>query len=313
MDGFRYDLLNATLVPNIWKLATEGVYFKDGCRPQYLTYTAPNHVSLATGLLVESHGIVGNFFHDLATNTTPWMEYKNLSQWMDDFDEIVELFTRQKDPYNFIAWYIAEPDHFLHYNGFKNGKLNEKMQELDLLVKYINDKLENNPELSKQLNIILASDHGHAEMTLQIGGPSNVLCLIEVINIKGIVFGDRMIYVKNADRKHQIYRNLKKAIEDGHYGIKIYLKEDIPVEYGYSKNDKIGDIVLETEPGYNVRTDCSHDVVGTANNLDLYPLMCYILGVIPAPSNGTLQHMMEVLKVPITPIHSLPTKEIEVV
>lgn len=60
--------------------------------------------------------------------------------------------------------YISEPDHFLHLNGFKNGKLDKKMQELDLLVKYINDKLENNPNLSKQLNIILTSDHGHAEV-----------------------------------------------------------------------------------------------------------------------------------------------------
>lgn len=25
MDGFRYDLLNATLAPNIWKFATEGL------------------------------------------------------------------------------------------------------------------------------------------------------------------------------------------------------------------------------------------------------------------------------------------------
>lgn len=32
------------------------------------------------------------------------MEYKNLSQWMNDFDEVIELFTRKKDPYNFVAW-----------------------------------------------------------------------------------------------------------------------------------------------------------------------------------------------------------------
>ncbi|VDP20575.1 unnamed protein product [Onchocerca flexuosa] len=70
MDGFRYDLLNAATVPNIWNFATKGVYFKNGCRPQYLTFTAPNHASIATGLLVESHGIVANYFYDPATNTT---------------------------------------------------------------------------------------------------------------------------------------------------------------------------------------------------------------------------------------------------
>lgn len=54
-------------------------------------------------------------------------------------------------------------------------------------------------------------------------------------------------------------------------------------------------------------------VVGTANNLDLYPLMCYVLGVVPAPNNGTLRNMLEVLKVPIAPTHSLLTRKIEVV
>lgn len=63
------------------------------------------------------------------------------------------------------SWrYISEPDHFLHFNGFKNGKLNEKMKDLDLLVKYISDKLTDNSDLSKRLNIILTADHGHAEV-----------------------------------------------------------------------------------------------------------------------------------------------------
>lgn len=34
-----------------------------------------------------------------------------------------------------------------------------------------------------------------------------------------------MIYVKNADRKRQIYTTLKKAIKDGNYGIKIYYRQ----------------------------------------------------------------------------------------
>lgn len=36
--------------------------------------------------------------------------------------------------------------------------------------------------------------------------------------------------------------------------------QDVPEEYGYSKNDKIGDILIEPEPGYNVRVKCSHNV-----------------------------------------------------
>lgn len=395
MDGFRYDLLNASVVPNIWKFASEGVYFKRGCRPQYLSYTAPNHASIATGLLVESHGIVGNFFYDLATNTTfdlfntskkegivnasleshfyngepiwltnerlgsgrrsasinwptgsaywppaphrptlyrPWLEYKNLTQWIADFDEIIQLFTHEKEPFNFIAWYMSEPDHVLHLNGFKNGQLAKVLWQLDLLFKYISEKLKNYSDLEKRLNIILTADHGHAE----IEGTSNVLCLLEVISGVDILFGDRMIYVKDINRREQVYAALKKAIDSGHYRIKLYRREDVPPAYGYSRNSNIGDILIEPEPGYNVRVNCSHhddatmepfhssshgmnpnhwtmrsilvmkgpafkqkykvDVV--ANNIDLYPLMCHILGLLPAPNNGSLLHMFEVLKMP---------------
>ncbi|KAF8371096.1 hypothetical protein PRIPAC_77525 [Pristionchus pacificus] len=45
-DGFRYDLLNATT---------------------YVTYTAPNHLSIITGLREDGHGIVSNYFYDPET------------------------------------------------------------------------------------------------------------------------------------------------------------------------------------------------------------------------------------------------------
>ncbi|EFO13528.2 hypothetical protein LOAG_14998, partial [Loa loa] len=124
---------------------------------------------------------------------------------------------------------------------------------------------------------------------------------------------------------------------------------DLPKEYGYSNNDKIGDILLEPEPGYNVHVKCSHNdkevsqpfhfsshgmnpnhwtmksilimkgpmfkqnyrIDATANNLDLYPLMCYILGVIPAPNNGTLERILDVLNMPLLSIHTSSTRKIE--
>ncbi len=63
-DGFRFDLLNASTTPHMWRFVQEGVFFANGLRSQYITYTAPNHASIATGLYEESHGIVGNEFYD---------------------------------------------------------------------------------------------------------------------------------------------------------------------------------------------------------------------------------------------------------
>ncbi|CAJ0602606.1 unnamed protein product [Cylicocyclus nassatus] len=63
-DGFRYDQLDAKLVPNITKWASLGAQFTNGVASQYPSFTAVNHMAIATGLFTESHGIVSNVFFD---------------------------------------------------------------------------------------------------------------------------------------------------------------------------------------------------------------------------------------------------------
>ncbi|KAK6017450.1 type I phosphodiesterase / nucleotide pyrophosphatase, partial [Ostertagia ostertagi] len=204
-DGFRYDLLNATWTPNIYKWANRSSWFVNGVRSQYVTYTAPNHMSIVTGMHEQDHGIVSNYFYEPengkffdyfnltqkegvvnksldtswykgdpiwlanerfeasrrsvsfywpsgeASYSKPphkpslyreWRGYRNLSAWMTDVDDIVKLFTDEKDPINFLAWYIAEPDHTLHKNGFYNGELRKIIHQLDELFGYLVARLQ---------------------------------------------------------------------------------------------------------------------------------------------------------------------------
>lgn len=62
IDGFRYDYLYRGLTPTLARLARSGMH--GPMKPQFPTYTFPNHYSLVTGLYPESHGIVGNAFYD---------------------------------------------------------------------------------------------------------------------------------------------------------------------------------------------------------------------------------------------------------
>jgi predicted AlkP superfamily pyrophosphatase or phosphodiesterase len=68
IDGFRYDYFGAYDHPNLERLASEGVRLP--LSPAYPSLTFPNHWSLATGLNVESHGIVSNTFYDPLFNET---------------------------------------------------------------------------------------------------------------------------------------------------------------------------------------------------------------------------------------------------
>ncbi len=65
LDGFRADFLQRGITPRLNALIREGVsplYMLPSCP----SVTFPNHYTLATGLYLESHGVVGNTFWDPA-------------------------------------------------------------------------------------------------------------------------------------------------------------------------------------------------------------------------------------------------------
>lgn len=76
LDGMRPDSINQQLTPNIFKLASNNLWAKDGIVPQFPSFTLPNFYSIATGLHVESHGIVGNTFYDPALHALyDWFDF----------------------------------------------------------------------------------------------------------------------------------------------------------------------------------------------------------------------------------------------
>ncbi len=63
MDGFRYDYVEKYKLPNLKRIATEGVS-AEAMIPVFPSKTFPNHYSIVTGLYPEKHGIVSNSFYD---------------------------------------------------------------------------------------------------------------------------------------------------------------------------------------------------------------------------------------------------------
>ncbi|XP_074594897.1 bis(5'-adenosyl)-triphosphatase enpp4-like [Brevipalpus obovatus] len=62
LDGFRPDYLNAKNTPHLWKLKNAGCFGK--MIPVFPSETFPNHLSIATGLYPETHGIISNSMYD---------------------------------------------------------------------------------------------------------------------------------------------------------------------------------------------------------------------------------------------------------
>lgn len=395
-DGFKFELLNETMVPHIYKWANRGTWFVNGVQSQHVTYTNPNHMSIVTGLFEESHGIVSNLFYDTKENllfdyfnytkrvskestleehwylgeplwltnerggsqrrsasydwplsdanypspphkptfVRSWSQKGNLTTWMDDVDQIVEQFTKEKDPINFVSWYIAEPDSVLHSNGFYNGAFQRKITELDKLFDYFLAKIED-LDLDSYLNIILTADHGHAE----IKSFKSILCLRDYVLGDGFEMGDHMVYPKDEAHGREVFANLTRAVTDG-YDVEILWKKDIPEMWHYSNSSRVGQIVINPKIGSSTSFSCNKTIMealfgpnGTKvfnssthgmdprqkdmrallvmngpafvnekkifeipQNIDLYPLVCHILGVTAAPNNGSLNIVGQSLK-----------------
>jgi len=62
-DGWRWDYMARTQVPNLQELALRGVR-AEALTPVFPTSTFPNHYSIVTGLYPENHGIVSNVISD---------------------------------------------------------------------------------------------------------------------------------------------------------------------------------------------------------------------------------------------------------
>ena len=62
-DGFRADYLDWYETPNMDTFFKKGVRAK-GMIPVFVSKTFPNHYSIATGMYIENHGLIGNHFYD---------------------------------------------------------------------------------------------------------------------------------------------------------------------------------------------------------------------------------------------------------
>ncbi|CAM4899115.1 unnamed protein product [Rotaria socialis] len=83
LDGFRHEYLNQYEFPILNQFRNEGVQATQGMKPTFTTMTFPNHISIATGMYQEDHGIVHNSFFDRLLNRTIGMGNRDDGQWSD--------------------------------------------------------------------------------------------------------------------------------------------------------------------------------------------------------------------------------------
>lgn len=247
--------------------------------------------------------------HDLAYET----RVRGVLDW---------LALPEKDRPRFITLYFDETDSKAHKFGTNSDGLNQGIKRVDDMIAMLDSGIVS-LDLSNRVNLIVLSDHGMTDMS-----PNRVININKIIppflKDKSITTLSTMVFINTEQNDLE---NVYKYIKSKELGFIAYLKNEIPDRYRYKNHPFIGDIVLIADNGwiFNKNGAWSDSYVAThgyddkfmdmhgiffakgpnfkknyhssmLNNLDIYPLLCYIFNIHPAGNiDGDLMNIIHLL------------------
>lgn len=255
--------------------------------------------------------------------------YANETAWRENIDKVMGSWFRDQE-LDFVAMYFGEPDSTGHKFGPDSPERRAMVRQVDRTVGYLRNSATRHG-IADQLNIIITADHGMT--TVQRGGSVDEIVLSKIPNFSFsdlafhlVDYGPSGMLLPKPGRLDKVYNALKGA----HPHLHVYKKEDMPERLHFSKNDRILPIVLFSDPGYLINgylpvqfnkgehgfdnqvldmkpffravgPDFKSNLeVAPFETVNIYPLMCHILGIRPEINDGHLDYTRDMLK-PTTP------------
>ncbi|KAF7227510.1 autotaxin isoform X2 [Nothobranchius furzeri] len=229
------------------------------------------------------------------------------------------------------AMHSEQPDTYGHRMGPMGTDLNNPLRAIDRVVGQLMDGLKQ-MKLHRCVNIILVGDHGmeeaHCDRTEFL---SNYLTSVDDITlIPGSLGRIRARHPNSKYDPKAVVANLTCRRADQHF--KPYLKQHLPKRLHYANNRRIEDIHLlvdrkwhvarkvpegrrycgfSGDHGYDNKINSMQTIflgfgpqfkfktkVPAFENIELYNVMCDLLGLKPAPNNGTHGSLNHLLRSP---------------
>ncbi|CAF0903576.1 unnamed protein product [Rotaria sp. Silwood1] len=370
LDGFRHDYLKNYSLPTLNRIQNQGVKTINGMEPTFVTMTFPNHISIATGMYQEDHGIIHNRFFDTNIKKSITFDTRDEGQWADPKVEPIWITaTKQNKRSAVIYWpashnifngvrpiiynslysdaipmrekidnaityfrenfiqlamlYHYEPDRQGHVYGPDSNETREALFRLDGDIDYLLNKVKS--ELNDDLNIIILSDHGMANI-VQLLQPFREGYINRSSVEDNILDGPIFSVTPRSGEFQQVFNGLR-AIP----GVTAYKREEFPERYHYSKAIyRLGEIILvpnnegiyfsqaltkvpspKGNHGYDNTLPSmqaifmaqgpdfsQHFEINSLKNVDVYHIACKILDLKPNPyaTAGSLNNLTGIFR-----------------
>ncbi|GFR75172.1 ectonucleotide pyrophosphatase/phosphodiesterase family member 5 [Elysia marginata] len=276
---------------------------------------------------------VGSASEIQGTRPEKWFRYDGSVPFEDRVDTLVKWMS--EDDFDLGLLYFNEPDHTGHLHGPKGNETLHEVERMDGILGRLLDKL-NQTDLLDKVNLIVTSDHGMAE----VDSDKKTIDLRDYVNdtlIRKVVQQGAIAHLIPQEGKTQ---ELVDALKDVEH-MRVFVKEDMPERFHYKNHRRIQPVVLVADEGWGISQNATYRrlniprflgdhgydnilnsmrpifaargpafkqnaIVESIDTVDIYPLICHILNIDPAPNNGSLERAAALLRVPPKP-HDHPS------
>ncbi len=221
---------------------------------------------------------------------------------------------------SFLTFYLEDVDTAGHSYGPSSIAVDNAIRAVDQTVGKLLKGIEE-LGLGDSINIIITSDHGMAELSLD-----RRIILSDYIDTNDVYINE-ISMVLSLNPKDGKLETVYQQLKDKHPHFKIYKKEEMPEGLHYRKHRRIGQLIGLADEGwtfvihsdyksiyagshgYDPKLTSMHGIfvaqgpafkvgskVPAFANIHIYALMCQILGLTPAPNDGKLEAVQNLLK-----------------
>ncbi len=239
-------------------------------------------------------------------------------------DEIVRLLSLpEKERPRLVMGYFDEPDHQGHVHGPIAPETKAMCEEMDSLMHSLYLRLKALPYGDK-INFILAGDHGMTAISKDRFVRATDYISVDWLD-QFVGSTPTSLWVKEG-YVDTVYNALKDVEH-----IRVWKKGEVPEYLNYGTSDRVGDIIVCPDLGWqfglhngknggthgfdckeidmmvafravgpdfkvNYQAPYTEGEQSSFRNIDLYPLLCHLLGVKPEPVDGKLERIQKILK-----------------
>ncbi|XP_006038299.2 ectonucleotide pyrophosphatase/phosphodiesterase family member 7 [Alligator sinensis] len=248
-------------------------------------------------------------------------KYDNETEWRQNIDTVMRWFTEEN--LDFVTLYFGEPDSTGHKHGPESQQRKDMVSQVDRTVGYLRQRIRESG-LEPRLNLIVTSDHGMETVIKQdeiyLRTVSNFS--FQDIQFELLDYGPNGLLVPKEGKLEQVYQ----ALKDAHPRLHVFKKEEFPRRLRYANNSRITPLLMYSDPGYvihgRIKVQFNKGEHGFDNNatnmktifravgpafqaglqtepfesVNVYPLLCELLGITPEPHDGSLHVMMPMLR-----------------